>query len=262
MANVRELFDLTGKVALVSGAAGHLGRAIATALAEAGADVVTTSRDRTRAEAVAEELPTTGRQRHLGIRLDHLDEPSIGEGFEQALAEFGHVDIVVNNGHQMTTDDLTTISRDEFDGQLGNATGYFLLSRRFHDHVVERSGSGSLIFVSSMYSLVASYPDAYEQIGPANPVAYQVAKAGVNQMMRHLAVYWAKDGVRVNCISPGPFPGSSADQRLVSRLEEKSPMRRIGRPDELKGAVLYLASDASSYVTGHNLVVDGGWTAW
>jgi gluconate 5-dehydrogenase len=113
-----------------------------------------------------------------------------------------------------------------------------------------------------MYGLVGSYPDAYAGGGPASPVAYHALKGGVIQMTRHLAVYWARDGVRVNCLSPGPFPSSAAPAELVSRLKEKSPMARMGRPEELKGAVLFLASDASSYMTGQNLVIDGGWTAW
>ena len=96
----------------------------------------------------------------------------------------------------------------------------------------------------------------------ASPVAYHALKGGIVQMTRHLAVYWARDGVRVNCLSPGPFPSDNAPAELVTRLKEKSPMKRIGHPDELKGAIVFLASDASSYMTGQNLIIDGGWTAW
>jgi len=116
--------------------------------------------------------------------------------------------------------------------------------------------------LGSMYGLVGSYPDAYEGLVPASPAAYHALKGGVVHLTRHLAVYWAKDQVRVNCLSPGPFPSSTANAELVERLEKRSPMGRMGRPDELQGAALFLASNASSYVTGHNLVVDGGWTAW
>jgi gluconate 5-dehydrogenase len=113
-----------------------------------------------------------------------------------------------------------------------------------------------------MYGLVGSYPDAYEGVAAASPVAYHALKGGILQMTRHLAVYWAKDGVRVNSLSPGPFPADKASAAMVERLKAKSPMGRMGRPDELKGAVVFLASDASSYMTGQNLVIDGGWTAW
>jgi len=102
----------------------------------------------------------------------------------------------------------------------------------------------------------------YQDIGPASGVAYHTLKGGITQLTRHLAVYWAKDHVRVNTLSPGPFPQPRADARLVERLNHKVPMGRIGQPHELKGAAVFLASDASSYMTGQNLVIDGGWTAW
>jgi gluconate 5-dehydrogenase len=113
-----------------------------------------------------------------------------------------------------------------------------------------------------MYGVVGSYPDAYQDISSASPAAYHALKGGVVQLTRHLAVYWAKDQVRVNCLSPGPFPSDAANAELVNRLKTKSPMGRMGKPQELKGAIVFLASDASSYMTGQNLIIDGGWTAW
>src|SRR5690606_27158224 len=114
----------------------------------------------------------------------------------------------------------------------------------------------------SMYGQVGSYPEAYEGLGPASPVAYHALKGGILHLGRHLAVYWAPDNIRVNCLSPGPFPSPAVPEELPQRLSAKSPMGRMGQPHELKGALVFLASDAASYVTGHNLVVDGGWTAW
>ena len=105
-------------------------------------------------------------------------------------------------------------------------------------------------------------PDAYEGVCGASPVSYHTLKGGILQMTRHLAVYWASDNIRVNSLSPGPFPARSAPEGLKERLVEKSPLRRMGLPHELKGALLLLASDAGSYITGHDLVVDGGWTSW
>jgi gluconate 5-dehydrogenase len=109
---------------------------------------------------------------------------------------------------------------------------------------------------------VASYPDAYEGVCTASPAGYHALKGSIIHLTRHLAVYWARDGVRVNCLSPGPFPASQTSPELVRRLKTHCPMARMGQPHELKGAVVFLASDASSYMTGQNLVVDGGWTAW
>ena len=130
------------------------------------------------------------------------------------------------------------------------------------EDLVRRGAGGSLILIGSMYGVVGSYPDAYEGVVPASAVAYHTVKGGIVHMTRHLAAYWARDAIRVNCLSPGAFPKDEANPEMVRRLIEKTPMKRMGRPWELKGALLFLASDASSYVTGQNLLVDGGWTAW
>lgn len=259
---IAQLFDLRGKTALISGAGGWLGSAMSRALAEAGANVITTSRDAKRASESAAALPANGGQSHFGVALDHLDEASIESGFTDALLRAGRIDILVNNGHAANGSDLTTVTGDEFNRSLANATGYFLLARKLHDHAVARGGGASVVMIGSMYGVVGSYPEAYEGVVPASPVAYHALKGGIVHMTRHLGVYWAKDGVRVNCLSPGPFPGPAANATMVERLTAKSPMGRMGRPEELKGALVFLASEASSYVTGQNLLVDGGWTAW
>ncbi len=259
---ISQLFDLRGKTALISGASGWLGSAMSRALAEAGANVITTSRDAARASECAAALPANAGQTHFGVALDHLDEATIESGFTDALLRAGRIDILVNNGHAGNASDLTTVTGDEFNRSLANATGYFLLARKLRDHAVSRGGGASILLIGSMYGVVGSYPDAYDGAVPASPVAYHALKGGIVHLTRHLAVYWAKDGVRVNCLSPGPFPGPAANATMVERLTAKSPMGRMGRPEELKGALVFLASEASSYVTGQNLLVDGGWTAW
>ena len=259
--SVSQLFDLTGKTALISGASGWLGGAMSRALAEAGARVIVTSRETAKAAETAANLTGAG---HFGVAMDQMDGDSVERGFAEAVerAGAGGIDILINNGHDPNASDLTSVTREEFDRTLSNATAYFDLARRFRDHVVGRGGAGSVVMIGSMYGVVGSYPDAYADVVPASPVAYHALKGGIVHMTRHLAVYWARDGVRVNCLSPGPFPSGKANPRMVERLITKSPMGRMGRPDELKGAVVFLASEASSYVTGQNLLVDGGWTAW
>ncbi|MEW4531465.1 MAG: SDR family oxidoreductase [Maioricimonas sp. JB045] len=259
---VQQLFDLTGRVALITGGSGFLGQALAAALAEAGATVVVGSRDRDRAQAAAAPLPAAHGQQHAGVVLDHMDEDALNRGFDEALETAGQIDILVNNGQDGDGHDLTNVTAEQFNRQMRNATGYFLLARRLRDHVVERGATGSVVLLGSMYGVVGSYPDAYAGVCPASPVHYHALKGGIVHMTRHLAVYWAKDGVRVNCLSPGPFPSEKAPQEMVQRLHTKSPMNRMGQPHELKGALLLLASDAGSYITGQNLLVDGGWTAW
>ena len=260
--NVNKMFDLTGRVSLVTGARGLLGQSLASALAEAGSRVIVTSRDAASAEELARSLPNYERVQHLGLSLDYLEPASIERGFAEACQRAGAIDMLVNNGHHPLAKDWRDVTAEEFNRQLSMATGYFLLARLLRDHAVERSAPASVIMLGSMYGLVGSYPDAYEGICVASPAAYHALKGGIVHLTRHLAVYWARDGVRVNCLSPGPFPGPQAPAAMVERLKTRSPMNRMGRPDELKGALLFLASDASSYVTGHNLVVDGGWTAW
>jgi len=261
---VQQLFDLTGKRALITGACGYLGRAMARALAEAGASVVASSRQIERAEKLAATLPLTkpGDQRHFAVELDHMDERSISSGFEHAIELAGGLEVLVNNGHEPNPADWTNVTAAEFNRQLANATGYFLLARLLRNHAVECGKPASIVMLGSMYGLVGSYPAAYAGLCPASPVAYHTLKGGIVHMTRHLAVYWAADRVRVNCLCPGPFPAPTVPGELVRRLAAHSPMARMGMPHELKGAVVFLASDASSYMTGQLLVIDGGWTAW
>ena len=260
---VRDLFDLKGRRALVTGATGYLGRALAEALAEAGASVVVSSRQLDRAQSVASSLPRTGAgQRHYAVELNHMDEQSLQAGFTRAIELAGGLEVLVNNGHEPTAADWTNVTGEEFTRQLANATGYFLLARLLRNHLVGRGAAGSIIMLGSMYGMVGSYPDAYQGLGPASPVAYHTLKGGIIQLTRHLAVYWARDRVRVNCLCPGPFPPPRVPAELIQRLSAHSPMGRMGLPHELKGAIVFLASDASSYMTGQMLVIDGGWTAW
>ena len=260
--SIQQLFDLTGRVALITGASGHLGNAMANALAEASARVVVASRDAEIGQKTAAALTGTEKGRHQSVVIDHMEEQSIQLGFDEAVKIAGKIDILVCNGHESLAADWSTVTAEQFNRHLQNATGYFLLARKMRDHAVQRQSPASIIMLGSMYGLVGSYPEAYEGISSASPVAYHVLKGGVAQMARHLAVYWAKDGVRVNCLSPGPFPSAAAAGELVERLKAHSPMGRVGQPHELKGALIFLAADSGSYVTGQNLGVDGGWTAW
>jgi gluconate 5-dehydrogenase len=261
--SVTEQLNLAGKTALVTGGTGYLGYAMATGLAEAGASVVIGSRYYGRACDTAGQLPATGQAKHYGVELDHLDEVSLERGFNDAVSSAGQIDILVNNGHEATPETWRNATRDNINRQLANASGYFLLARLLRDHAVSRHTSASVILLGSMYGCVSSDPRLYQGIGPENPVAYQMLKGGVIQLARHLAVHWAADNIRVNCLSPGPFPNvAQAPPELMQRLAQRTPLGRIGHPHELKGAVVFLASAASSFLTGQNLIVDGGWTAW
>jgi gluconate 5-dehydrogenase len=260
---IQQLFDLSGKVGIVTGAAGWLGSAMSRALAEAGATLVVTSRDAKQAADFAASLPGSG---HLGIGFDQGDTDTIPGFVRTVLERMGQIDILVNNAYGGTGPTIETATAEDFDRAYHTGvTAYFLLAREVVNHVRQRKASGSIINIGSMYGVVGSYPDAYTDLPVKSPPNYHGLKGGIVHLTRHLAVYWAEDNVRVNCISPGPFPKTAileGQPEFIRRLESKSPMRRMGRPDELKGAVVLLASEAGSYITGQNLLVDGGWTAW
>src|SRR5262249_21930320 len=218
-----------------------------------------------RARAAAAGLPRPGGANHLGVALDQMDAASLEAGFAEAVRLAGKVDVLVNNGlhRESAAHDWTKVTPEEFTTHLANNTGYFFLARHLRDHLVQRGAPGSIVMIGSMYGVVGSYPDAYDGVSVASPVQYHALKGGTVHMCRHLAVYWAREGIRVNCLSPGPFPiPGGIPAEMERRLTTKVPMRRMGEPSEWKGAIVFLASDASSYVTGQNLLVDGGWTAW
>ncbi|RIK42099.1 MAG: short-chain dehydrogenase [Chloroflexi bacterium] len=260
---IHELFNLKGKVALLTGAAGWLGSAMSRALAEAGATLAVTSREATRAQEFAATLPGEG---HVGLAFDQGDTDSIPALVADVVAKLGQIDILVNNAYGGTAPSIDTATAEDFDRAYHTGvTAYFLLAREVAHHLRRRGAPGSIINIASMYGVVASYPDAYIDLPINSPPNYHGLKGGLVHLTRHLAAYWAKENIRVNAISPGPFPTARVQSNLpefIERLNQKVPMGRMGRPEELKGLVVLLASDAGSYITGQNILVDGGWTAW
>jgi NAD(P)-dependent dehydrogenase (short-subunit alcohol dehydrogenase family) len=260
---VTELLSLRGRVAIVTGACGWLGSAMSRGLAEAGATVVATSRDGGQAAEFAASLPGAG---HLGLALAQGDTDAIPAFLAGVVERLGRVDVLVNNAYGGTAPTIESATAEDFDRAYHTGvTAYFLLAREVARHLRERKAPGSIINIASMYGVVASYPDAYTGLPVNSPPNYHALKGGVVHLTRHLAAYWAREGIRVNAISPGPFPKPEMHEQLpefIARLEAKTPLGRMGRPEDLKGAALLLASDAGAYITGQNLLVDGGWTTW
>jgi len=267
--SVQQLLDLTGKVAIVTGAAGWLGSAMSRALAEAGATLVVTSRDAERAAEFAATLPSSGPlpgSGHIGLALSQEETDEIPAFVAEVVARLGRVDVLVNNAYGTTAPSIDSATAEDFDRAYhAGVTAYFLLAREVRNHLSSRGAAGSIINIASMYGVVASYPDAYTGLPVNSPPNYHGLKGGLIHLTRHLAVYWAADRVRVNAISPGAFPSQKvkdSQPEFIERLNSKVPMGRMGEPEELKGLVVLLASDAGSYLTGQNILVDGGWTAW
>ena len=250
------LFDLTDRVAVVTGAGRGLGRAMAMALAAAGADVVVSSRTTTEIDEVRDEIRSLGR-RAEAIPVDCADEASCEALIAGTIERMGKVDILVNNAGINVRKPILELSAAEFDRVLQtNLYGYFYCARAAGRHMVPR-GSGKIINISSMMGRVVLPTQG----------AYASSKGAVEQLTNVLALEWAQAGVQVNAIAPAycetPLTRPVFNDPERNRfIRERTPMGRWGQPHELAGAVIFLASDASSFVTGHVLKVDGGWNAW
>jgi NAD(P)-dependent dehydrogenase (short-subunit alcohol dehydrogenase family) len=265
---IQELFDLTGKVALVTGGARNLGFDMALALAEAGADIAITSRVLANAERSAEQIRKATGQKVFPLQLDVTREEQVIAAVDACLTEFGKVGILVNNAGNVTStpESAPFEKRSLADWQSVidvNLTGVFLCSK----HVVAKSmmpaKSGVIINIGSITGMIGKDRRVYQGTPMGgSTLDYHAAKGGVINMTRDMAVYLAPHNIRVNCISPGGF-WRNQPEAFVTAFSETIPMGRMGQDGkELKGAAVFFASEASSYCTGQNLAIDGGLTAW
>jgi NAD(P)-dependent dehydrogenase (short-subunit alcohol dehydrogenase family) len=252
---------------VVTGAGGHLGSVISLALAEMGAIVVANGRSRDPLDRLADRCTALGVPGQVLASPGDVGEPQVLEQLvTQARDAAGRVDGWVNNAYDAPGGLLPDLLPDEVRETLARGLGDAILATQAAYVAMRESGAGSIVNVSSMYGMVSPQPAAYERFPEFhNPPAYGAAKAGVLQFTRYAACHFGPDGIRVNALSPGPFPKASVQEKaagFVSELAARTPLGRVGEPADLAGAVVFLLSDASRFVTGHNLVVDGGWTAW
>lgn len=257
-------FDLHQRDIWVFGGAGYLGHAVVAQLLQRQARVLCVDLP----DRAAAMLEKHGLQ-HAEVTPASLDAANVG-----ALETFVEEQIVHRGGvphglvvmtYASTAKTFADLTPDDFDhANHGNLTATFALARAVGQRMAA-AGQGSIVLFSSMYGSVSPDPRVYETPMNPNPIEYGVGKAGIQQMARYLAVHWGPQGVRCNSISPGPFPNPGFQQEqpeFVQRLAHKVPLRRVGQAPEIAGAVTFLLSDASSYITGQNLAVDGGWTVW
>lgn len=251
------LFDLGGNVSLITGAGRGIGRSIALGLAEAGSDLVLCSRSRDELETVATEARGRG-VRALVVTCDVSVPEQITAAVDTAIREFGHIDVLINNAGLAIKKPAEDLPLEDWQTIINvNLTGVFLMAQAVGRHMLER-GSGSIVNISSIAG----------KTGLTGSSAYCASKGGVDMLTRTLAVEWADRGVRVNALAPAytetPLVKSITDVRVdfADKVVARTPMKRMADPEEMVGTAIYLASRASSYVTGEIVMVDGGWTAF
>ena len=256
--HVKELFDLSGKVALVTGGSRGIGLEIATGLGEAGAAVVIAARRESWLKTAQEELHAHG-IRCVSLVCDVSAADQVAVTVAATLGTFGQIDVLVNNAGASWGAPADMMPLEKWRDVLEtNATGCFLMSQAVGREMIRAGAGGSIVNTASITALVGTAPDVLDAVG------YAASKGAVVSLTRDLGVKWARHGIRVNAVAPGFFEtrlSGAVIERSRARIEEATPMGRIGRPGELKGVVLFLASAASAYVTGQVLAVDGGATA-
>jgi NAD(P)-dependent dehydrogenase (short-subunit alcohol dehydrogenase family) len=269
----RNLFELKGKTAVVTGAVGILGQRFCRGLAEFGARIAVVDLDHDRCATFAAELERDYQTEALGIVCDVADPASVANMTEQVVKHFGTINILHNNAASKSTDldaffaPVEKYSLAEWRKIMAvNIDGMFLVAQAVGGQMQQQKTGGSIIQTASIYGVVASDKRIYEgsfylgrQI--SNPAVYSASKAAVVGLTRHLAAQWGDVGIRVNALVPGGVE-SGQNETFKARYSARVPLGRMAKADELVGALVYLASDASSYVTGHCLVVDGGLSAW
>jgi NAD(P)-dependent dehydrogenase (short-subunit alcohol dehydrogenase family) len=263
--SVKELFSFRNKSSLIIGGAGYLGKAMSSTLLELGASVIIASRNKVAGEKVVREFKKKGFKKVIFQVVDITNKQSIFELKKFVDRKFNKkLNVLINCGWSGKKNTFESINSEDWQYDIDTClTGVFDCIKAFLPNL--KKGRGNILNIGSAYSHVAPDYRMYNSPKYANPPSYGSAKAGVVQLTKYCASFFSKYKIRANCLSPGayPFPKTAKENpKFIKRLAEKCPANRIGYPDDLKGAVALLCSDAGSFITGQNILVDGGWSVW
>ncbi len=262
---MNSLFNLTGKNILFTAAGSYLGRAMSESLAEYGANVILTSRDTQKVEQMANYFNAKYKGNSIGICLDITNLESVKQSVLNIINTYGSIDVLVNNANFSSTGMLHEMSHEKWiNGIDGTINSVFNIIHEVLPYMIKKN-SGNIINISSMYGMVSpDYRVYHDTEIICNPPNYGAGKAAIIQFTKYIACFYGKYGMRANSISPGAFPDKKIqkNKKFIKNLSEMNPLNRIGYPEDLKSIIVFLASDSSSYITGQNIAVDGGWTSW
>lgn len=264
--NVKKLFNLSDKVIIITGAAGMLGSRYAYGLSKQGANVVLTDINFSECKKIEKNIKNSFETDPHSIKLDLTKTKSIKSMVSSVLKKYSKIDVLINNAAYQGNPKIRTagfekLSLDVWKQAIDvNLTGIFLCCQTVGKQMVKQK-SGNIINISSTYGLVGPDQRIYGKSGQNSAAFYAVTKSGILNLTRYLSAYWQGTGIRVNTFSPGGVENNQ-DPSFIKKYSSRTPMKRMAKKDEYVGSLIFLASNASSYMTGSNLIVDGGWTAW
>jgi len=264
--NANKLFDLTEKTVVITGAAGNLGSQYAEGLSQVGANVILADLDYVKCAQIAKKLKKQYAVDPEPIKLDLTKQSSISNLVSKTISKYAKIDVLINNAAYQGNDRIRTTPFEDLsladwnEALTVNLTGIFLTCQQV-GKVMKKQKRGNIINIGSTYGLVAPDQRIYGNSGQNAAAFYAATKSAIINLTRYLASYWANTGIRVNTLTPGGVRRNQT-KSFIKNYSYKTMLGRMAEKDEYVGAIIFLASDASSYMTGSNLIVDGGWTAW
>jgi len=264
--NIKKLFDISGKVIIITGGIGLLGSQYADGLSQMGANVVIADINYKKCQILSKKIKAKYRTDPLAIQMDITDKNSVKQMIKKIMKKYSKIDVLINNAAYQGNDELRTtkfenLPQESWDNALSvNLTGIFLCCQEV-GKIMKKQKRGNIINIGSTYGIVAPDQRIYGNSKQNSAVFYAASKSAILNITRYLASYWNNTGIRVNTLSPGGV-FKNQDPDFVKKYAEKTMLGRMAKKDEYVGAILFLVSDASSYMTGSNIIIDGGWTAW